>query len=284
MNKCILHIGSEKTGSTALQHFFNANRENLQNYYYSKSLGECNNYLLPLAFCDNYVLNRDVFDIEHIDLVENYEVKKREIINSFKIERGNHANLDWIISSEHLSSRILKISSIQKLKKLLHELGFSEITVSIYFRNIYEYTYSLYYTYLESGGKAEFIEFICSSYNIRNSNYYCIYKMWSDVFGRVDVAAYKKEMNIIRHFVDRYKICFKSEPDIKIYKNTTKINKIENLDKILVKKPANFNSLNYLNYKNFMSPDVKDLIYSLFYPSLQLLGKSCFGDEDIFIT
>ena len=118
MSKCILHIGSEKTGSTSLQHFFNANRENLLNYYYSKALGECNNYLLPLAFCDNYVLNRDVFNLEHIDLIEDYEAKKLEIISSFEKERRSHADRDWIISSEHLSSRLLKKSSIKKLKKL----------------------------------------------------------------------------------------------------------------------------------------------------------------------
>jgi len=284
MSKCILHIGSEKTGSTALQHFFDANRENLRNYYYSKALGECNNYLLPLAFCDNYVLNRDVFELEHIDLVKNYEAKKLEIINLFKIERKNQADSDWIISSEHLSSRLLKRSSIQKIKKLLHELGFSEITVSIYFRNIYEYIYSQYYTYLESGGNAEFIEFICSSYIMRNSNYYSIYRVWSDVFENVDVSVYRKNMNVISHFIDKYEIDFKAVPNINVSRNTTKINEIKDLNNILIEKPANFNSLEYLNHKNFMSPDVKDLIYSLFYPSVQLLGKNCFGDEDIFIS
>lgn len=284
MSKCILHIGSEKTGSTALQHFFNANRENLRNYYYSKALGECNNYLLSLAFCDNYVLNRDVFDLEHIDLIENYEAKRHEIISLFKKERRNHADSDWIISSEHLSSRLLKRSSIQKIKKLLQELGFSEIIVSIYFRNIYEYVYSQYYTYLESGGNAEFIEFICSSYNLRNSNYYGVYRVWSDVFERIDVLVYRKNMNIIPDFIDKYEIDFINEPDIKFSKNTTRVDEIENLNKILVKKPANFYSLDYLNYKNFMSPDIKDLIYSLFYPSVQLLGKNCFGDDDILIS
>jgi len=284
MSKCILHIGSEKTGSTALQHFFNANRENIRNYYYSKALGECNNYLLPLAFCDNYVLNRDVFDLEHIDLIENYEAKRCEIISLFKKERRNHADSDWIISSEHLSSRLLKRSSIQKIKKLLNELGFSEIIVSIYFRNIYEYVYSQYYTYLESGGNAEFIEFICSSYNLRNSNYYGVYRVWSDVFERIDVAVYRKNMNIIPDFIDKYEIDFINAPDIKFSKNTTRVDEIENLNKILVKKPANFYSLDYLNYKNFMSPDIKDLIYSLFYPSVQLLGNNCFGDDDILIS
>lgn len=284
MSKCILHIGSEKTGSTALQHFFNANRENLRNYYYSKALGECNNYLLPLAFCDNYVLNRDVFEVEHIDLVENYEEKKLEIVNLFEKERKDQADSDWIISSEHLSSRLLKRSSLQKIKKLLHELDFSEITISIYFRNIYEYIYSQYYTYLESGGSAEFIEFICSPYNIRNSNYYSIYKLWSDVFESVDVFVYKKNMNIISHFIDKYEIDFNTAPNINLSRNVTKISEIKDLSNILIEKPANFNSLEYLNYKNFMSPDVKDLIYSLFYPSVKLLGNKCFNDENILIS
>lgn len=284
MSKCILHIGSEKTGSTALQHFFNANRENLSNYYYSQALGECNHYLLPLAFCDNYVLNRDVFEIEHIDLVENYEEKKIEIINLFEKERKDQADSDWIISSEHLSARLLKRSSIQKIKELLHELGFSEITVSIYFRSIYEYIYSQYYTYLESGGNAEFIEFICSPYNIRNSNYYSVYELWSDVFASVDVFVYKKNMNIISHFIDKYEIEFNTAPNINLLRNVTKISEVKDLNNILIEKPANFNSIEYLNHKNFMSPDVKDLIYSLFYPSVKLLGKKCFNDENILIS
>jgi hypothetical protein len=284
MNKCILHIGIEKTGSTALQHFFNANRKNLRNYHFSRSLGECNNYLLPLAFCDNYVLNRDVFDLELVEIVEKHSVKKREIINSFKVERRNFPNQDWIISSEHLSSRLLKRSTLLQLKELLNQLDFSKIIVVIYFRNIYEYIYSSYYTYLESGGNAEFIEFICSAYNIRNSNYYSTYKMWSDVFEIVDINLYKKEINIISHFVEKYQIDFTNTPDVNFSKNITRINEIENLNKILIEKNSNFHSIDYINYKDFMSPNIKDLIYSLFYPSLQSLGRDCFNDANIFIS
>lgn len=117
----------------------------------------------------------------------------------------------------------------------------------------------------------------------RNSNYYNIYKLWSDVFERVDVDLYKKDMNIIPNFIDKYKVDFKIAPNINIIRNVTRINDIKELNEILIEKSANLNSLAYLNHKNFMSPDVKDLILSLFYPSVKLLGKECFGDEDILI-
>ena len=49
--KCILHIGTEKTGTTSLQAFLNLNREILaeQGYLFTKSTGLQNNRSLPVA-------------------------------------------------------------------------------------------------------------------------------------------------------------------------------------------------------------------------------------------
>ena len=252
-------------------------------YFYSKALGEDNNYLLALAFCDNYVLNRDVFDIQHIDIVENFNYKKKEIINNFEEERIKNSKINFIISSEHLSARILKSESVKDLKKFLENLNFKDIKVCIYFRNIFEYIYSLYYTHIEGGGKTEFTEFICSSYAIRNSNYYNIYRLWSDVFENTHLYEYKKNMNTISHFIQSNNIKFNINPDYELYKNITNINEIENLNSILIEKKSNFNSLEYTKYKYFMSPDIKELISSLFYPNLHQLGKEYFNDQDIFL-
>ena len=51
--RCILHIGTEKTGSTSLQTALSVNREHLseRGIFYSKAAGTLNSRALAAAFC-----------------------------------------------------------------------------------------------------------------------------------------------------------------------------------------------------------------------------------------
>ena len=51
--RCILHIGTEKTGSTSLQTALSVNREHLseRGIFYSKAAGSLNSRALAAAFC-----------------------------------------------------------------------------------------------------------------------------------------------------------------------------------------------------------------------------------------
>ena len=135
----VLHIGTEKTGTTTIQNFLKANRDQLrrQSVYVSKDLmipSGNQRWLAALAYnatrIDELISTQGYRSKAERDqdMVNRYECLKLEI------EASTSDCKRWIISSEHLQSRLTTDEEIHRLYQLLKEL-FNEITIVLYIRN-----------------------------------------------------------------------------------------------------------------------------------------------------
>ncbi|MFQ6539998.1 MULTISPECIES: hypothetical protein [Aphanothece] len=149
--RLILHIGTEKTGSTSIQQFLAQNRDILAEYnvFTPRSLdsGGGNHAWLPV------LADPKAFD-EFLCRMRVSDVKKRlaSIRNAFisEINRCSSSQSSWIISSEFLQSRLGSKESLLFLRSILGDL-FDEITILLYIRRPIETAVSLWSTSLVSG-------------------------------------------------------------------------------------------------------------------------------------
>tara|TARA_R110000751_G_C13740059_1_gene477352 strand:- start:193 stop:1389 length:1197 start_codon:yes stop_codon:yes gene_type:complete len=182
--KCILHIGTEKTGTTILQDWLYTNSQNLSDngVYLSDLMGKTNNRLLVCYFMDNFdnwFLANSISSQEEKN--EFFKDFKHNIIKEVKKAEKSHEYM--IITSEHFHSRLRKPELISQLREFLYEL-FDEVKVVCYFREQSAVRTSLYSTALKAGSDKTLEEF---HHNVDPSHYYHNYfeiaSRWSDIFG-----------------------------------------------------------------------------------------------------
>ena len=152
VKKLILHIGSEKTGTTSIQSMLSVNRELLE----AKSirlptfLGKPNHRYAEYAFRsndtqDDFDMSRGIFDDS---------VAKTTLKNSIKRdweETISRESLDtWLISCEHFQSRLQYQQEIANLWQFIQRL-FDKITIIIYLRDPIGTAYSHLSTEIKGG-------------------------------------------------------------------------------------------------------------------------------------
>ena len=134
--RCILHIGTEKTGSTSLQTALSANREHLseRGILYSEAAGSLNSRALAAAFCqyssdDNYLARLGIGD------VTQHTVWRTDLLDKIRKEviTAQTSHDTFVMSSEHFSSRLVSEGRIASLKSFLLTL-FKNIDVACYLR------------------------------------------------------------------------------------------------------------------------------------------------------
>ncbi|WP_339109287.1 hypothetical protein [Thioclava sp. GXIMD4216] len=184
--KCILHIGTEKTGTTLLQDWLYSNQEVLrkERIYLSEMLGKSNNRKLPACFSTQF----DDFAKQHgYSTYEQKAVFFEGFLDAFADEIKNaKLNSDlFIITSEHFHSRTTLREEIQELKDFL-SLHFSEIKVVCYFRNQFDTLVSLYSTALKGEDTLTLDEYlnVRATPELYYANYLQVADNWSEVFGR----------------------------------------------------------------------------------------------------
>ena len=155
--ECILHIGTEKTGSTSLQHFLSLNRLKLlkEGIAYTKTLGKTANNGICLL---SYPLNRRDNLTENIKVISDtdFRIKQQKLKKRFKNEIKKIVKIKrvekFIISSELIQSRLTTEKDVQKLKTfLVDELRFDKIKVVIYLRDPALTAQSLFSTAIKYG-------------------------------------------------------------------------------------------------------------------------------------
>jgi len=156
--KCYLHIGTEKTATTTIQSFFDANRKKLleNGFIYTKKVGNKNNRKLVVAA---YNLDRrdDFTKINGLETDDALSAYQQDTIDQLTQEiksiRQKHLNPKAIIfSSEHFQSRLWAIEEIERLREILFGLGITEIKIIVYLRRPAEIANSLFTTALKAGG------------------------------------------------------------------------------------------------------------------------------------
>ena len=134
--RCILHIGTEKTGSTSLQEFLHLNRATLAGYgyLYTKSAGLKNNRALSVAAYNTD--RRDDFTRHHgIHNDQDLSASQTATINALRDELKHAKGIHTVIfSSEHIQSRLRSDDELSRLMNILNGLGFDQISIVVYLR------------------------------------------------------------------------------------------------------------------------------------------------------
>jgi hypothetical protein len=203
--KLILHIGTEKTGTTSIQDFLSENKAELESQGVFIPQSPCGSVSAPnhrrlATACFNNGNTDDSF----VDFnIKNLEEWRIATFKEIKSELVSSSISTHILSSEHFSSRLTSKSEISRLYDFLKEI-YSEIKIVVYFRRQDEYAVSLYSTYLKSGGVSKKI--LPVSAGASRYDYYDICKKWEGVFGSntIDVRIFDRKVlrdgNVVSDF------------------------------------------------------------------------------------
>jgi len=155
--RCILHIGTEKTGTTTIQAFLDLNRSLLRSrkILFTRSAGGPNNIGLSVAaynpsYLDDYVKSIGLLTSERL---LSYQSQVIDLLRR-EIEQSKSDGVNTVcFSSEHLHSRLRTEEEVVRLREILQNLGFNEFLVIIYLREQAALVRSLYATAVLWGGR-----------------------------------------------------------------------------------------------------------------------------------
>ncbi len=184
--KAVVHIGTEKTGSSTIQECLYINRQLLKKHGVGvlETPGKRNNSnLAAYAMSDDYFDSlRSLLSIRTPDELNDWRIRFK---NEFKREINTlDDGIDTcIISSEHFHSRLPKLSEINRLAELLNSL-FDEIKILVYLRRQDQVAVSFYSTKCIVGYDFKNILPVGKNESDHYYNYYDLLEKWSSVFGR----------------------------------------------------------------------------------------------------
>jgi len=197
MHQAILHIGTEKTGSTAIQNYLLHNSvEHTKHHgilFPYKTCGLISNFRLVLYAKSELDVNLVRIDKNGLgfaeDDVQGYEnwktqfsVKHTKAIKQFQ---KNRASSTVVYSSEHFHSRVHSESDIRFLKSYLDTL-YERVTIVFYIRRQDQFALSAYNTAVQ-GGRSTAMDFPAISKVIPYYDYLAMAQRWSNVFGATNV-------------------------------------------------------------------------------------------------
>lgn len=195
----VLHIGTEKTGTTSIQEFLKKNIVRLRDkgVYVPRSpmVGYGNHRWIPLIannddFSDDFVIIQKFKSLE--DRKERISKKRIELIDECQNAAASCKTL--IFTSEHFQSRLRTIEEIQRLKKLVDELA-SSIRILIYIRDPLKAAVSRLSTAIKCGGT---LVGLPSPQSIENlCNYAQIIRRWQECFPDAEIVVRRFERSFL---------------------------------------------------------------------------------------
>ena len=183
--KCILHIGTAKTGTTTLQEWLYSNKSSLseQKVYLSDICGKPDNKYLSYYFePENDKSTCKLFDEGNDE--EDFNASFLDRLSS-EIRNASTDHDVFVISSEHFHSRVTSPENIRSLKAYLNE-QFDETQIICYFRNQYDMATSAYIAALRVGSSISLSEYYLRKATPDNYyyNFFDIAENWSGCFGK----------------------------------------------------------------------------------------------------
>ncbi len=153
--RCILHIGTEKTGTTSIQRFLTDNRKALAQagYFLPRHMGQPEQFELARAVVTPQKRFGKLRHMQHSQAkIEDIQAKLRQRIHTeLQAANGYHS---CIISSERLGAQITTPAAIEALRGLLTPY-FAQIEVWIYLRPQAAFASSFYSTELRLGSQRQ---------------------------------------------------------------------------------------------------------------------------------
>lgn len=191
--RAIIHIGTEKTGTTTLQKTLNENTAALHqcgvSYIAGKDLVNAQDLVVAC-------LSDDVPD-EYLASVgvatsEQRRAFQRSTFEAYaaRLHKAASECHTVIISSEHLHSRLKRPEDIERLRAFLAPYV-TDFSIVCYLRRQVDMIVSFYSTVLKGGGTQNFRDHVHNM--LSGHKYYCDYrqlmKNWASIFGRSAIKA-----------------------------------------------------------------------------------------------
>lgn len=188
--KTIIHIGTEKTGTTSIQATLAKARPALleSGILFPETLGPANHLALAAMFqrADKVDDLRRRFKIASADDLASYRRKMEEGLAE---ERKRTACRRLVLSSEHCSSRLIETDEIAGLRDFVAQHGgpTEDARIIVYLRRQDELLQSLYHTSVANGSTQRFSyrrKELCPPY----FDFERMLRRWEKVFGRQALA------------------------------------------------------------------------------------------------
>lgn len=208
--RIILHIGTEKTGTTTLQRALFENQHVLRRQgvaYIHGGNGTTAQDLaaasLPNDVSDNFFINHG------IDTLHERTRFRDKVLREYscQLEAASRDVDTAVISSEFFHSRLQTAGAIDQLRCLVAPFA-GNVRVVCYLRRQVDMVVSHYSTVLRGGGHPSFIEHV--ERLLKPEQYYCNYKKlletWEKVFGRKALIVKRFDRNMLheRGIVDDF--------------------------------------------------------------------------------
>lgn len=221
--RCVLHIGTEKTGTTSLQAALLAQNSGLaQQSGLAQSSGHEQSDLIEQGVFYSQLVGNKLMDIARFALDEQkkqglltglhnqpldsldawreqYQQKWQQEIES--IPEGVHT---YLISSEFLAWELNSPKELLRIKEFLAQF-FEQVDIVVYLRRQDRFALSFFSTVLKNGQILPRI-FPEQPFSSTRYNYFLLLTLWSKVFGRANVQVFsydslkQKQQTIVEHF------------------------------------------------------------------------------------
>ena len=203
--RLLLHIGTEKTGTTTLQRWFDRNRQVLREkgVWYPISLGASNHRHLSV-FAGDSDKPEDGFFLRGIHSIEDHQAFRKQLIDDFSREYSEKSHLQtWVISNEQLHSRLLNHGTVKRTKDFLAD-RFDDVKVVVHLRPQVDVAVSLASTEAEYGTKITARRFSGIADHNLYYNYEKLIDRWETAYGpeNVIIVPFKRKPCITSFFID----------------------------------------------------------------------------------
>lgn len=184
----IIHIGTAKTGSTAIQHFFSGNRTALRDYgiLYPETLGAVNHVTTPV-----YAGAPAAFAERHFPELRgapDHEGFRRRAETALAAEIAAARPRRVVVSNEHLSEHVRDAEAARRIARLFGG-GAARLRVVLYLRRQDRLAVSLYAETIRMGSCVHFKDFLQLARTRRILDFLGAVGPWLDAFGPDVVAA-----------------------------------------------------------------------------------------------
>ena len=181
LSKCFLHIGTPKTGSTAIQRFLEANSDALSRRNIIAQVKLANK--LAKAFTPWHLRTRFLKKSGLQDPHEHAHLKK-EAVQALHEIVSDEANVQKVVilSSEHFYMMPANNIDITAIKEIL-EPYFESVVVLCFFRDPIDFVISSYNQNLRGAYSGSLPAFIGKYIGSMQWKYFSNCQMWSSVFG-----------------------------------------------------------------------------------------------------
>jgi len=210
MKKAILHIGTEKTGTTSIQKFLFENRVKLaaNGLLFPESAGFISNQLLVVygKKSPESDIAPPTLDVNDAAILSQW---KEQFVDKHCAEvvqfQNRHSDSTVVYSAEHLQSRLTTVDEIKRVARLLRPL-YDEISILVYLRRQDIYARSAHSTSVRGGEKRAF-EFSNIHAGGPYYNYRLLLENWSEVFDAesINVRLFEKPRLIGNDVVSDFK-------------------------------------------------------------------------------